>query len=81
MGLFWAPPPKPIPSERGRVFLFFLLFSMGRGAPRGPPGPPGAPATAPRAHLGEVHPWGNRFVESTVTRFSQTILDKIFGTN
>ena len=26
MGLFWAPPPKPIPSERD-VF-FFLFFSF-----------------------------------------------------
>ena len=51
MGLFWAPPPKPIPSERGRVFFFFYFSSMGRVAPRGPAGPPFATATTPWAHL------------------------------
>ena len=25
-GPLWAPPPKPIPSERGRVLLFFFTF-------------------------------------------------------
>ena len=26
MGLFWAPPPKPIPSEWGRVFFVFFTW-------------------------------------------------------
>ncbi len=35
-----------------------ILRSMGREAPRCPPGPTFAAATAPWAHLGEVHQWG-----------------------
>ena len=75
MGLFWAPPPKPIPSERGRVLLFFYISSMGRVAPRGPAGPSFATATTPWAHLGEVHPWGGRgrVVESTGCVFLRNV--------
>ena len=42
---------------------------------------PGSFRDGPWAHLGEVYPWGQSFVESSGTCFSQTTLDKIFCTN